>query len=354
MGLMFLPDRRVAVANRSTAAGNIAVVKPDRALSATALPTGRPDYFPLAGGRYEVKPGLVRFGRPLGGGEADGHVFQLDATFAEYRRAKLAARRERLGKYFLTSEFSPQVRNAICRFIVGRLTTEHPALFDIADDVLACALTGERLAFDSDFELRSVESTDSVQPPYACAFDALASQVQEDLAVVTASPDESHRLSAIHLCFPNAWAAEDKIGRTFAAIHEPVAGMEQMNRQADSLVDTMLGATDGLVRFAWGVTWDDELNHHPQPPTFARRAARFDPVNPRAFLRVERQTIWGFPEVSSALFTIRTYSYDCADVRRDPDRRDALISALQTMSAESAAYKGLAASRNALVEWLGA
>ena len=296
----------------------------------------------------------MRFGKPLGGGEADERVFQFDATFHHYRRAKLAARHERLGKYFRTSEFSPQVRDTICRFVVGRLTTEHPACFQFADDVLSCNLTGERLAFDARFELRSVESSNDVRPPYACAFDALASQVQEDLAVVTAPRDKPHQLSAIHLCFPNAWAAEDKIGRTFAAIHEPVAGMEQINRQGEALVDTMLNATDGLVRFAWGVTWDDELNHHPQPPmSGTRRVARFDRSNPRAFLRVERQTIWGFPDVSAALFTIRTYLYDCADVRRDPARRDALISALQTMSSESAAYKGIASSRDAFVGWLG-
>ena len=40
-----------------------------------------PDYFPLAEGRYEVKPGLIRFGKDVGGGDADGHVFQIDSSF---------------------------------------------------------------------------------------------------------------------------------------------------------------------------------------------------------------------------------------------------------------------------------
>jgi hypothetical protein len=349
---MFLPNRPMAVANQRAAPGNIGQVERHSPLPATALPTQRPDYFPPAGGRYEVKAGLVRFGKPLGGGEADGHVFQLDATFPKYRRSKLDARRERLEKYVQTGELSPHVRSTICRFIVARLTTEHPALFRFADGVLECALTGERLAFDAGFELRSAEGAGDVRPPYACAFDALASQVQEDLAVVNASPDKSHRLSAIHLCFPNAWAAEDQIGRSFAAIHEPVAGMEQMNRQAYALVDTMLNATDGLVRFAWGVSWDAELNHHPQPPAGARRVRRFDPAKPRAFLRVERQTIWGFPALSSALFTIRTYLYDCADVRSDEERRVALTAAIRSMSDESARYKRIAESRESFLGWL--
>jgi hypothetical protein len=317
------------------------------------LPNNPPEYFPPATGRYDVKPGLVRFGKPLGGGEADGHVFQFDASFPRYREAKLAARRERLDKYFRTMRLTPDVEARVCRFIAARLASEHPGLFELnAAGVLSCSLTGERITS------REVDSPGRIIPPYISTFDALACQVQEDLAVISSKADEaggrSHWLSAVHLCFPNAWAAEDKMGRAFAAIHEPVAEIEQINRQADGLVETMLNATTGLVRFAWGVTWDDELNHHPEPPAGASRCCGFDPANPRAILRVERQTVWGFPDVGAALFTIRTYLYDCADIRRDAGRRRPLVSALESMSPASLAYKGMAGSRDALLAWLGA
>jgi dimethylamine monooxygenase subunit A len=290
-----------------------------------------PDYFPPAGGRYEVKPGLVRFGRDLGGGEADRHVFQIDASFPHYHRAKLAARAERPGKYFQTHRFEPHVADAVNRFIVSRLTAEHSAHFSPSGDQLHCGLTGDKAPLD---------------------FDALAMQVQEDLAVVSTEDEgRRHWLSAVHLSFPNHWAAEDKIGKTFALIHEPVAAMEQMNRQADSIVRLMLEATDGLVRFAWGVTFDDLLNHHPQPPPGAKRVHTFDPSNPRTFLRVERQTVWGFPNVGAALFTIRTYLHDFAQIRRDPARRAALAAAIRSMTPASLAYKGLAESRDALLAW---
>jgi hypothetical protein len=101
------------------------------------------------------------------------------------------------------------------------------------------------------------------------------------------------------------------------------------------------------VRFAWGVTFDDELNHHPNRPK-----TPFDPANPRAFLRVERQTIWGFPRVGAALFTIRTYLYDCNELRRDPATRDPLVSALRTMPPASLKYKGIAPYADALIAWL--
>lgn len=175
--------------------------------------------------------------------------------------------------------------------------------------------------------------------------------MQDDLAVVSTEGDR-HWLSAIHLCFPNSWAAEDKIGRTFAAVHAPVAGMDAMNRRGDELVRLMVGATAGLVRFAWGITFDDRLNHHPDPPGVEAPPAGFDPTRPRAFLRVERQTIWGFPDVAAALFTIRTYLYGCGDIRRDPVRREYLAAAIASMSPESLAYKGLAGAKDALIRWL--
>jgi hypothetical protein len=244
--------------------------------------------------------------------------------------------------------------------MIERLTREHPNQFHFAGGALACALTGERLRFGPDGSgvLAGVEPAGTVQPPYASALDALASQVQEDLALVSTAPANDgttrHWLSAVHLCFPNHWAAEDKIGRAFAAIHEPVAGMEQMNRQGDQLVSVMVGATEGLVRFAWGVTFDDKLNHHPQAPPGAGRADVFDPVRPRAFLRVERQTVWGFPDVGAALFTIRTYLHDVAVIRRDPVRRAKLAAAVRSMSAASLAYKGLAGSHERLAGWVEA
>jgi hypothetical protein len=110
----------------------------------------------------------------------------------------------------------------------------------------------------------------------------------------------------------------------------------------------MIGAADGLVRFAWGVTFDDELNHHPD-----RARAPFDPAKPCAFVRVERQTIWGMPHLDAALFTIRTYLYDVATLARDAELRQALLSALRSMSAESRVYKGLSDRFSNLIAWIG-
>src|SRR3954451_9336305 len=70
-------------------------------------------YLPFAHGRYDVAPGLSRFGRDFGNGEADCQVFQIDSDFPRYRAVKLAARAERLDKYFVTHELADEVATAV-------------------------------------------------------------------------------------------------------------------------------------------------------------------------------------------------------------------------------------------------
>jgi hypothetical protein len=281
----------------------------------TAMSPAR--YFPIESGRYEVKPGLFKFGTDFGNGDADRQVFQIDDQFPRYHAAKMEARQERLSKYFQTHDYRPATARRVARFILERLPLTRPS--DCGENIIAASR-----------EL---------------GLDALACRVQEDLAAIQRDGDR-HWLAAIHLCFPNHWAAEDKIGKTFSGIHAPVAGIEPINRQADKMVDAMINATQGYVRFVWGIATDDRLNHHPSK----ERGRHFDPRNPRAFLRIERQTIWGFPEVEASLFTIRTYFEDLATLEQD--KRAKVISAIESMTPASLQYKGLAESRDDLLAWL--
>jgi hypothetical protein len=273
-------------------------------------------YFPLESGRYEVKPGLFKFGTPFGNGAADRQVFQLDDQFPRYHAVKMAARQERLSKYFQTHDYRSATAGRVAEFIAERIVRS-----DCDENTLAAS--------------RQLD------------FASLALLVQEDLAVIQRDGGR-HWLAAIHLCFPNHWAAEEKIGKTFAEIHAPVADIEPINRQADKLVDAMINATHGYVRFAWGISSDDRLNHHPGN----EHGRHFDPAHPRALLRIERQTIWGFPEVEASLFTIRTYFEDLAKL--EADKRAKVISAIESMTPAALDYKGLTGGRDDLLAWLRA
>lgn len=316
-------------------------------------------YFPLMNGRYEVKPGMMVFGSCFGNGQADKQVFQIDENFADYRQAKILARAERLSKYYQTHNYSKTVAGAIARLIINRLTQEHPQYFGYEKltantSIFSSQLTQEILYLDADWQLQKVENS-SAFPAYTSILDALAAQVQEDFTVICCGNDGGNWLSAVHLCYPNHWSAEEKIGKDFAAIHTPVAGMEKINRRADAIVDTMMNRKP-MVRFAWGLSTDMRLNHHPEPPPGLLvnqwQGRSFDPQNPKLYLRIERQVIWGLPEYQAALFTIRTYFRDCNWLKQDSLLRVKLCDAIESMSPESLIYKGLADSKASILHWL--
>ncbi|MDZ8188018.1 MAG: DUF3445 domain-containing protein [Nostoc sp. ChiSLP02] len=310
-------------------------------------------------GRYEVKPGMMPFGCCLGNTQADGQVFQIDDNFTHYRQAKVLARGERLSKYYQTCNYSQAVASAIARLIINRLIQEHPNYFEcekLIDNTLKfhSQLTKETLYLDAQLQLQKVECS-SVVPAYASTLDALAAQVQEDLTIICRCADGRNWLSAVHLCYPNHWSAEEKIGKDFATIHTPVAGMEKINRRAGAIAHTMI-ARKPMVRFAWGLSTDSRLNHHPEPPPGVSltqwQGRNFDLQNPRLYLRIERQVIWGIPECEAALFTIRTYFRDCAVVKKDLALNSKLYAAIESMSPEALTYKGLVESKATILQWL--
>ena len=309
-------------------------------------------YIPLGMGEFRFVVGL----RPLGAeraGTQDHCVFQLDRTWSTYRAAKLAARAENLEKYFLYRDCEPSLRTAACRLIADRLVAEHPRCFGrVGGEVgarLACALSGETFTLVPGGEVAEVAGGPA--PAYRDGLDALASQLQEDIALV----DADGRLVAVHVCFPNHWAPADRVGGDFMAVHAAVPAMDHIISAAPRL-HAQLARGEPRVRFAWGLATDTRLNHHPVPPpgeppdTWRGRA--FDPARPELFLRIERQVVLPVPETGAYLFLIRSYFRDVGALAADERAR--LAAALRTMDADVLAYKGLAHDRAAILRWLAA
>ena len=313
-------------------------------------------YFPLEKGQYQVTPGLHAFGTDFGNSNADRLIFQFDDEFEQYRQSKLAARAENLEKYYCQQGLTPHKISIINQFVIQQLHQENPDLFSYHchkdQHHLHCKLTDEVLVFDSHFNLAptAVDVTG-----YTDGLDALAMQIQEDIALVEISNEGHDRIIALHLCFPNHWAAKDKIGKSFLASHAPVPGMEKVNQRVEQLLNSLLNKGP-YVRFAWGLATDTKLNHHPLAPegidTKLWQGRRFDPDKPELYLRVERQVIYGFPELDAFLFTIRTYFYDVAELKQSPEKCLALQSALQSMSDATLDYKGLTENKPLILDWL--
>jgi hypothetical protein len=137
---------------------------------------------------------------------------------------------------------------------------------------------------------------DNLEEPYN--FCNLAMQIQEDLAIHRIS-DDNDWLAATHICLPSSWNPEEKLGKNFNQIHEPIPGMNLSNSR--KLIEAAI-YHGPYERFVWGLIYENELNYH---PSIQRRP--FDKNNPTFFVKVERQIMAGLPEHKSMLFILRQF-----------------------------------------------
>jgi hypothetical protein len=243
-------------------------------------------------GVYSVAPALRAFGTDFGNGDWDREFFPVDD---ESPRA-ITGKREELKRS--------------AQLYVGRHRV--PAR---VEQVVA--------------EWVAKESGQAVRP-----LDSLMANVAEDLAIVVQDGAED-RLAYLHICSSSHWGMHEKLGQSFFATHQPVPGIERVNAAATGLVRAMITGTP-KVRFVWTVETDDDFNHHPLRPA----GREFGPDRP-FFIRWERQITVGFPELNAAAFLIRVGFCPESAILPYADRRDSLISSLESMPPASRVYKGL-------------
>jgi len=173
----------------------------------------------------------------------------------------------------------------------------------------------------------------------------------EDFAVVDGRDGTVPWLA---VTLPSHWAPEDKVGRHFAAVHAPVADNALLLKASDSLVRLISGADADArwERFVWTVT--DHPRLHAHPARVAHPRWRDTPVE-LAWWRTERQTFIPLPETAKgaqAIFTIEIDVTPLAVAAAEPTRAAALHAAIASMSDAVLAYRGLAAVREPLLDWL--
>jgi hypothetical protein len=291
-------------------------------------------YFPVSSNPFEFKTGL-RTIKP--GDNMEDKIFQIDSEWQQYRQAKMAARAERLDKYVCNHQLNPATESLATSYLLNQLTHEYPKQFELTHSqnstLLHCRLSAEQLQFDQALQLINNDK-------YQNGLDALCCQVQEDLAIVEWR-EQKDFISYIHLCLPNHWAAEEKIGQCFIDVHLPVPEMDKINQQVPKLIGALIHKGP-FERFTWGIATDKRLNHHPTAPNGIEQTEwqgrRFDPDKPELYLRIERQTTIGLPKAGAFIFTIRTYHRAVDDLNRD--ELTILKQAIRTMPETIKAYKG--------------
>lgn len=171
----------------------------------------------------------------------------------------------------------------------------------------------------------------------------------EDLAIVDGA---SGTVPWMAVALPSHWAPEDKVGRHFSAIHGPVADNRLLLDAGPALMRMVCGG-QRWERFVWTVTDHPRLHAHPlrlDPQRWPAGAATELPG--QAWWRTERQTFVPVPAAGQAVFTIAVDVQALARAITDPGRAHALHEAVETMSADVLAYRGLAPVRSVLLDWL--
>ncbi len=306
----------------------------------------KPKYLPFIHGKYTTVPGLKSLAKAAG---RDRFISQIGDDVHEYLSNKELCRKEDLRRYYTEQDFDEPLKKATNEYLANTFLKEYPELFKFHEKKgifhLECSLTGDDLEFDKSFNLFD-------NSKYLSAFDALCSQVPEDFAVLTFD-ENGDSIRSIHLCAPNYWAPEDKIGRNFDAVHEPVPGLEKIRRHYYPLLRSIIDKGP-FYRFGWGIGTDRRLNHHPEPPAGIPHdewyGRRFDAGIPALYIRTERQTLSGIPGFQALLFTIRTYFYEVKSL--EIHEKKALISAIESMTPATLRYKGLDKSKDDIIAWL--
>ena len=163
------------------------------------------------------------------------------------------------------------------------------------------------------------------EPDYRTLFDAIVSQLQEDVCVM-----QHDELVAAHVCLPSWWSPQEKMGMSMGEMHAHVPGMD---KTAYEHIWNACLHKGPYLRYNWTLTDTPVLNQHPSKDI----GKDFD--KEELFLRVERQVLKGFPEIHAVLFLIRTYVGDVKTL--DKHQRATLAYAVDNMTEAELEYKGL-------------
>ena len=299
---------------------------------------------------YNVKPGLKKL-------EEEKH-FIIDDLYSIYRNEKMAARHEKLEKYYIEDPICPPYRpnahsmlmKTVTLWMAQALAKEYKKIsFRPVEElyVLHNDYSNESVWVDEDLNVVQIVkspnywySTDRGKkypaPAYKNLFDALCSQIQEDVCIL-----RDDQLVASHVCLPSWWSPEEKMRKSMKEMHKDVPGMDETSYEHIWNACLHKGP---YIRYNWTLTDTPILNQHPSKNI----GKEFDREN--LFLRVERQVLQGFPEVHGILFLIRTYVGDIKTLEKK--QRVTLGDAVNKMTADELEYKGLTHYKENVVSYL--
>jgi hypothetical protein len=174
---------------------------------------------------------------------------------------------------------------------------------------------------------------------------------EEDLAVLEG---DGGTLPWLCVCTPSHWAPEDKLGLPLATVHAPVADATLLQAASRPLVDLATGG-ERWERWVWSLSPSARHDQHPRrhPPTPWPQTSDPAALGAGCWLRTERQTFFPVGNgTRQAIFTIRVHLQPLGQAVDTTDKAQRLHDSLASMSDAVLHYKGLAAAKPRLLQWL--
>lgn len=291
------------------------------------------DYFPIYDGMQESSSKINKL--PHYGDDRD-KIFQFDDDYTLVKMAKIHSTCRPEENIRFTGQVNLEPVN---RYIAETVAREYPERFTFTDhgDKWFLEYKDGKPITDNMEELPDPERT----------FQQLAEVIQEDLIVVTDRGDGTDFVSAIYLSQPSDWGANHAIGKSFEEIHKNIPRIEKIIPNSNRLVRMMINSPYSFERIG-AVNFRDGkyVRRHQDHAT----SVIFDPRNPELFLRYERQTTKGFPEINSFLLTVKAYFENCDN--EDPRKRQAIVRAFEENNPKANAANFINKNRTAVLKWL--
>ena len=115
------------------------------------------------------------------------------------------------------------------------------------------------------------------------------------------------KLEACFVAFPSSWNAGDKVGKSLAELHEPIADNEALLRASDGIMRAMTSG-QSYHRYTWGISSLDGYSNHP-----LYEKPEFDSLDNLTF-RVEHERTMTVTEGTTAVFLIHVDTYPLKEV----------------------------------------
>lgn len=285
-------------------------------------------YFPFDDDLWAMTMGV----RPLG----DAPLIEVDVQRYE---TEIALKQAQLGDdhrfYFQAQPRTEAMQWEAVELLLPNLARHYPQHFRLEIQGAHWTWCNRLLGSTTSFQLG-----DRTALPYK-PLDWLGRHVQDDLLLLDGN-QPSVPLVAGQLCFANVWSLNDKLGKSFLAIHDPIPRFGTAIGQPAQLLMERLKAGRPVWRVNWAVKASDQLNLPPHiDETQWKAAVTVENAGVRCFFRVERQMLARLERTNAILFTVHTYLVPISELAQSPQWKQRLWGVLQSTPPDVLAYKGI-------------